>query len=192
VAIEHALYAFLGAGRTSRFVLGGAVTVENTTEDTCERTHGASCEFGLIGSPIGQRTVRILQALDTATTIKLAVRSTCVCAMIVRGTIVDTDSDGRVAMRLAIIRTTKRTIHCSARVSGSATVVTTTIGTTVTCSRRTIHIGHTILTDSTGSTSRLTDNLTTIGDTTIGIGNTRLAGTIDLAILTGALTVGVF
>jgi len=96
-------------------------------------------------------------------------------------------------MGLGVHWASRRTVHVIASIARSTAVVTTAVGSAVGSGSRAVGIGSTRSAKSGGGiASRLVSDFTTIGRSTIGVGGTRDARTILVAIFTaGAIGVNV-
>jgi hypothetical protein len=97
------------------------------------------CAFD--ASPVGVRAVCVIFAFYATTLLHVAIRNAAVVTVYVEGTVVNTQTNIRVTMRLVGTNTAGRAIHCSTSVSRSGAVVALTVRTAVRERRLAIRVG---------------------------------------------------
>jgi len=180
VRIIQAFYALFFGQRTS---LGASRAVGIRLASVREDASGIGAAFssaGFTSSPVSKRAVGIAGTFDTATSFNVAVRSAIIITVIIVSTEVYTNVGKRIAVLLVIDFTT---ILSSAGISYSSARIATSVGTTVRDGRGAISVDGARSASSIGLASGLSRRLTSIENSTIGVGNTSFASLVGLTVV---------
>jgi len=185
--IVDTLHASSSIGIT-RPSLTSAIIIVQAARRAHTALGGALDESAFNTSPVSVRAARVIFALYATTFLYVAIRHAAVGTVDVERTVVYTQTNICVAVRLVGANTAGRTIHRATSVSRRGTIVALTINTTVRKGRLAIRVGCARSTNTRRLTDRLSRDLSSIENTTVSVGSTSLAGTISLAVLASRAT----
>jgi len=182
VSIIQALYALVFGVRASRS-RGTTIIISFTSiREDASGIFTAFSSTSFTVSPVGQRTVCAIEAFYAATSIKVAVGSTVIRAVLIGST----ESYANVGLRIAVGLTgdfssiNTRSTFLTRRLG--STRIATTISATVRGGDRAISILSARSAGTIGQTGRLLRNMTSIEDTTVSSAGTGLAASVSLTV----------
>lgn len=183
----HASSSIRIAGRkiTSTIVIIQAARSADSTLD------GADVQARLNSSPVIMRAVSVVSALHTAALLDVTVGDAGVLAVLIKGTVVYTQTNFGIATLLAGTDSAGGTVLGSTGVSRGTAVVTLSVGTTVGERRAAVAVRGARTADTVALADGLSRDLSSIKTTAVVVTLASTAGTISLTVLSrGAVRVG--